>query len=53
MQAILIISTMEKELEEKQYIFEAPETEGAEYLCTGLHKGQLPKFLEDAVCVTD
>ena len=43
---------MEKK-EEKQYIFEAPETEGAEYLCTGLHEDQLPKFLEDAVCVTD
>ena len=42
----------EKEGEQK-YVFEAAEPEGAEYLCVGLHEGQLPKFLEEAVRVTD
>ena len=42
----------EKEGEQK-YVFEAAEPEGAESLCVGLHEGQLPKFLEEAVRVTD
>ena len=42
-----------EETGEQHYVFEASEAEGANYLCMGIHEGQLPRFLEEAVRVTD